>query len=498
LVLAWPWRWLAAYTIRHPKLVPSLVAAVLSLAWGVSSAWQGRHAMHSPGPLALAHEKLDCTVCHTQPWQPLHRLVAADQQKARLIMDQACVTCHADLVHQSQEIPADVPNCVSCHREHQGRHGLTTVADRSCTGCHADLRTVQGPSTQFERSVTSLDTHPELAVLRRGAPDPGTIAFNHAAHLKPEGVLDPDNRLVSLKCADCHQPAPDGRYMEPIRFDAHCARCHASALVYDMARFRDRPAPHGQQPELLRGLLRERYTAFIQQHPEELGIERQVEVPLPGLSGLRAVTKEEWTWANEQLEQADRVLFAGAGGCQYCHRVEGTAKGWHIASPAIPQRWLGFSKFSHYSHRLDPKPVAGQENCTACHDGVRSSTQTADVLLPSIKNCMGCHNRSGLPHSGRSDCTECHTYHNQVGGRGKVRELPRAQTPWVPDYRPDDGFDLGHQALFPSRGGSNKVLSVALASQLPGNTSARAVLDKEPSAVQRCMPFARGSQGPYP
>src|SRR5262249_28254401 len=151
-----------------------------------------QHALHSPGPVALAHEKLDCTACHVQPWQPLERLVAADQRKARLTMDAACVVCHAGLVHQTNEVPDDVPNCVSCHREHRGQHGLTRVADNSCTGCHADLRTVGGPSARFERSVTALATHPEFATHRRDGADPGTLQFNHAMHLKPEGVLGVD------------------------------------------------------------------------------------------------------------------------------------------------------------------------------------------------------------------------------------------------------------------------------------------------------------------
>jgi hypothetical protein len=272
--------------------------------------------------------------------------------------------------------------------------------------------------------VTALATHPEFAVFRHSKPDPGTILFNHAAHLPPEGILDKDNKRVSLKCATCHQPTPDGRYMEPIRFESHCAGCHASALVYDAERFRDRPAPHGQSPELLRGLLRERYAEYIQQHPHELGVEVPVELPLPGLSGIRAVTKAEWTWAKEQLEQADRILFLGAGGCRYCHRVEATERGWQIAPTALPKRWLDNSRFNHFSHRLNPKPADGQENCTACHEGTRSSTKTADVLLPSIQNCIACHNQPSLPQSGRSDCIECHTYHNEIGGRGKVMKRP--------------------------------------------------------------------------
>ncbi len=417
--VARPLGWLAGYAVRHPTFMLSLLAAVVSLTWGLCLAWRGQHAVHSPGPVALAHERLDCAACHTQAWQPLRRLTADDLRVARLAMDRACVACHAGLVHHAEEIPTDVPNCVSCHREHQGAHGLAQVADASCVGCHADLHTTQGPSRRFEGRITALATHPEFGVLRRRETDPGTIRFNHAVHLKPEGVRGADDKPVVLACAACHQPGPDGRYMQPIRFETHCASCHTSALVYDPERFGTRPAPHGQAPETLRGLLRERYTEFVHQHPEELGTPVPVERPLPGLSGIQEVTKEEWAWVNQRLEEADRVLFQGAGGCRYCHRVEATGAGWQVAAPALPRRWLGFSKFSHFSHRLNPSSAAGDENCTSCHTGVRSSTATADVLLPSLRNCQDCHNHPNRPTGARADCIECHTYHNQVGGRGR-------------------------------------------------------------------------------
>src|SRR5262249_21443505 len=192
---------------------------------------------------------------------------------------------------------------------------------------------------------------------------------NIAANLKPEGIRGPEGEQAALKCAACHQPTPDGRYMEPIRFESHCAACHAGALVYDVERFRTRPAPHGHPPELLRGLLRERYTEFIQQHPHELGIEIKLERPLPGRPGLQGTAEGEWTGGSRQVDQADRILFQGAGGCQYCHRVDATDRGWQIAPTTIPKRWLGFSRFNHFSHRLNPEPVTGQENCTACHEG---------------------------------------------------------------------------------------------------------------------------------
>lgn len=408
---------LVTFVRHHPKLVLSVIALVVSLAWVGWAIWRREHTMHSPGPVALAHERFDCAACHTTPWQPIHRLVAEDQRKARLTMDQACIQCHEGLVHNKNEIASEVPICVNCHREHKGQHGLAKVADKSCTGCHANLRTVEGPSTKFTRSITALSTHPEFSVLRRGDPDRAVIRFNHAAHLKSEGLRGLDGKQLFLKCAACHQPTPDGRYMEPIRFDTHCATCHSNALVYDIDRFRNQPVPHGQPAELLRGLLRERYTQYIQDNPKELGKVTKVERPLPGRSGIQEVTKEEWTWVNQRLEQADRILFQHGGGCRYCHKVEEGPKGWQITPTKIPQRWLAHSKFSHFTHRLNPKSEPGQENCIACHSSTQSSDRTSDVLLPSIPKCWECHNQQRGEHIGRTDCIECHTYHNEIGPR---------------------------------------------------------------------------------
>jgi hypothetical protein len=170
-------------------------------------------------------------------------------------------------------------------------------------------------------------------------------------------------------------------------------------------------------------LLRQRYTDYIQEHPREVRGAKPVERPLPGLSGLRQVTHEESHWVHQRLQEAERVLFLNAGGCRYCHQVEPTGKGWQLTPPGLPRRWLTSSKFSHFNHRLYPQTPPGEENCTACHEAARSSSRTSDVLIPSIQTCRSCHGVQNLPHSGRADCMECHTYHNEVGGRPKESGL---------------------------------------------------------------------------
>ena len=51
-----------------------------------------------------------------------------------------------------------------------------------------------------------------------------------------------------------------------------------------------------------------------------------------------------------------------------------------------------------------------------------------DMLLPGIANCSNCHN-PGRDSRARSDCVECHRYHNgdsPLAGKGSpARDAPR-------------------------------------------------------------------------
>jgi hypothetical protein len=360
---------------------------------------------------------------------------------------------------------------VSCHGEHQGTDALTAVVDGSCTTCHADLRTLAGPSVRYAHTVTDFASHPEFAALQQGRPDRARIRFNHAKHLPPAGLPGLDGRPVMLECASCHRPTPDGRYMEPIAFQAHCAGCHSNALAYDMARFRNSAIPHGVQPELLRGLIRERYTQFIRRNPAELKSEAaRSPRPIPGHSSSRPTTEPEWTWVDLLVEKADHILFQSSSSCRYCHDVEVADGTWQIAPTKIPKRWFAHSRFSHFSHRLNPKrpagqgPLGGQENCTVCHEFAGRSSKTDDVLMPSLRKCRECHDQAATSaERARTDCVACHIYHNEVGGRrpldltqlpddqgveviaGCTRSGARLDTP--PAGLPDAGRDGEHSLL---------------------------------------------------
>jgi hypothetical protein len=235
------------------------------------------------------------------------------------------------------------------------------------------------------------------------------MRFNHAAHIKEDGVLAVSGAREVLACASCHRPDSEHRFMQPIRYEMHCSRCHTNALVFDTDRFGEQPAPHGDA-EIVRAVVRNRYAEFVRQQPRSLsdasqpGSDRRV----AGRPGSQLTTKAEWDWVQQKAEAAQRVLFGAAGGCRFCHEVSRNDSGWSVARPDIPDRWLPAARFHHGTHRTI--------ECTTCH-AAESSTETPDVLLPSIDSCRSCH---GPAKGARHDCTECHAYHGASMIRGAV------------------------------------------------------------------------------
>src|SRR5262249_9109902 len=152
---------------------------------------------------------------------------------------------------------------------------------------------------------------------------------------------------------------------------------------------------------------------FIRENPGDLKRDdARVRRPIPGRSSRPP--EAELEWVDRQVANADRILFWSSSGCGDCHTVEGHRQAWQIAPTDISKRWFGHSQFSHFSHRLSPKPSGGQEalvsgeNCSACHEFARLSTKTEDVLMPAIGKCRECHGPAVNPKErARTDCVAC-------------------------------------------------------------------------------------------
>ncbi len=399
---------------------------------------RGKAALQA-GPVSPAHTFFnnDCGQCHTDAFQTAKRLVPVASRDVQAVPDEACSKCHDGPAHNSLQLENEVPRCAGCHREHRGRLTLARLTDDHCTACHADLRnhSQAGGANRFLDVAAFPSGHPEFKLWREGTPDdPGQLYFNHKVHLKAEGVFAPGGKTEVLNCSNCHRADAAGRYMQPINYEAHCARCHPLSvqlagpfaderLRQAAAEFARQPAPH-KEPAVVRAALRDRLIRFVQANPVR-PLQPDLARPVPRPRRLEAVTERQWARADRELKQVEKLLFSNAqlphnegqlfdqaAGCAYCH-VPKTPRGAVPRGPDdLPEyrptnlsaRWLTHARFDHEHHRM--------LDCTQCHAAPQSS-KTSDVLMPKVETCARCH----TPSTGvRSDCVECHRYHDRANG----------------------------------------------------------------------------------
>ncbi len=56
-----------------------------------------------------------------------------------------------------------------------------------------------------------------------------------------------------------------------------------------------------------------------------------------------------------------------------------------------------------------------------CHVGVRDSSQTSDVMMPKVNLCRDCHAQQDVKGIVKSECVECHSYHDSLEFDDKKR-----------------------------------------------------------------------------
>jgi hypothetical protein len=451
------------------------------------------------------------------------------------ISDQHCLNCHLDLkVYDQGEYTAsvDFAEKISSFEKHHPEFGPVLLKNsgnedmagifKQWDGEEASTRHGTRQLVEWGKKVTisgSEIIEEEAWVDRSG------IRFNHQKHLKvtregddlvwaidhfrptKDGTEKEHRRFKNINqlCAECHQEAPDGRYMLPIVYEQHCKTCHG--LYYEGGG--SDQLPH-ESPGVVMGFLTDRITLSILKKAKEAGEQdatkpsplarnpgREIPGRRPPLRGsqakeLSARLRSALQKALLELEASDPVPEAerktvraghgvagveARGSCSYCHTVKHTDEeqdalngGWRIVGPRypteqlslsrvrqalrtqaeqdessetdeeikrrvkelistrningdtkddgyrmIPSRWMPHARFSHNAHQM--------MNCVECHDGSVESTQTADILLPSIELCRKCHSSSPDQPYGKSrvrlqgartDCVECHTYHDHA------------------------------------------------------------------------------------
>jgi hypothetical protein len=412
------------------------------------------------GPLSRSHAHLKegCASCHVPESLTssatggrsgfLHVLDDRFEKGAPSFerIDRACAKCHQQ--HDFHE-PNVVLNrsCSACHKEHQGLDGMMAVATLDCASCHNNSEVMRAsadrgkrlsptrfhpnpkmvnlrqvtlqlprPTDGYTKTFASFsEGHPPFQLQRENARDNNVLRFNHQRHLNSSDI--PPTKAGKLDCNYCHQPEPNGRYMQPISFEAHCQECHS--LQFDV-RNPDFQLPHGDA-QLVRTFLRSLPAEYAELARRKRGLTnetkinefavqqvRQLLTQFPNAQELeRSVffTKDPYK-GSQQNDAGSRAKYTG---CAFCHEVKQAAGISYPTAeitpkPVMIERWLPHANFNHAKHAL----VA---SCRECHVAAQSSQLTSDVLIPAKESCVRCHSPGGIARKA-SECATCHLYHS--------------------------------------------------------------------------------------
>jgi hypothetical protein len=403
-------------TFRRWYWLAGIVVAVAGLGvWIVLHQAFGRR-QYLPGPVSQAHAIFgaQCEKCHDQ----FHR-----------VSNDACLVCHGERIHSTNEPAGSTPACAHCHVEHRGVDVFLAVSATACVECHAALKTAK-PKPDIEAAIATFAAHPTFVPLRPGYRDAAKLRFNHQIHLTSNKIAAEER---PLRCAKCHQPDAGGRLMQPIVFETHCRRCHQQAVTGPAGSIE---APHATpeviHEDLRRQLLDIAVTAAattrksLQESLADLAVPNPEllypKVLLPDRQERRPfdVTRLRVSVLERDLYQPLRSAetTTGATGsaslldlnkyCFLCHVEDGARSDPEelprIAATEIARRWLRRGEFSHRRHEKLP--------CEHCHKGVRDSRDTAGVNLPDNALCRDCHRDNAASQSAGTNCMLCHLYHD--------------------------------------------------------------------------------------
>ena len=423
--------------------------------WLGMSTVRDRQIAYSSGPLSRSHTFFynQCSTCHLNLVNGVKTVGFKNN-----VPDAACLSCHAAPAHHENQ--TFTPPCATCHQEHKGALRLARVPDAHCTQCHADLRTASGRSLFVSQISSFTGRHPEFAALRYGTADPGTIAFNHAAHLS-DYILGPTGR-VKLECGDCHRPSAEANgpwkyslpglklisaganraqiahpganreLMAPVTYEKQCAGCHT--LQFDKKL--SESVPH-DTPEVVHAFVLKKFRDYIAANPAALQETSMRLGQIPGVVASAAPRNAE-EWVQQQTAQAEYLLWRKT--CKQCHQLTMPQAGGERSAALLPKvrpssitaRWLPHAIFDHESHRAI--------ECSSCHAAATTSQRTSDVLIPGIKTCQSCHS-GGMQSTTKveSGCFLCHQYHDwnqrvQFKGRYTIPQLTGENVGPKPDH----------------------------------------------------------------
>ncbi|MGZ5445125.1 MAG: FHA domain-containing protein [Thermoanaerobaculia bacterium] len=388
-----------AYKLRRPWLTKVTITALLLI---VTLAVIGevirpeRQKYFMPGGLSSAHARArhpktggivadDCAACHN-PW--------------RGVSTAKCRDCHQEQSKPHARNSKNEMDCLSCHPEHRGAVELAAIPSTPCVACHTNLEPDMAlprarlASLKFAGGRYSFDDiarisafgagkHPEFSYPK----DANTLRFNHKRHLAPKGVVDVSRKGMRtvLTCANCHDTTGVDD-PKPIAYERHCHSCHPLDFDPDLP---GKEVPHGGDSMNVFGAIAAHYAGdrdIIGKPPAEVRRIRSARTRMN--VDRRALFRSENTFKIR---------------CRECHELMSGAR-LAVTPPVIPTAWLTRApNFKHSGHRMI--------DCEKCHEGVRQSSATSDVLLPKLSNCTECHAGTDRTAQKASTCRACHRYH---------------------------------------------------------------------------------------
>jgi hypothetical protein len=420
---------------RFPSMFAIAFAATsLVVAFFAIAPWDRDRTVWNTGPITSQHQMISgsCESCHAEPFVK--------------VRDQECRACHNVTNHDDHlaATPGSEPRCAECHMDHNGSEGMILRETELCTDCHVNPKASKPDATAM--AVADFDSHPEFRVpvgaLGEGGKrekisldqkekmvDPTRLKLNHALHLQRD-LRGPDGSPVTLACGDCHTLSENYSSIKKISFEDNCQSCHS--LGFD-DRLPGEEVPHGDSDTVYSYVYAEYAKYYLL---DDNGKPQSPEFDLrrkPGFQTAGASKSEQTAFAKQVIEDearaAEKLLFTKTA-CFLCHDVSektnlddsALPSHFEVVKPNVPERWLPESLFGHGAHE--------EIDCLSCHQDVRSSEKTTDVLLPKIETCRACHIGTDEPGKVRSDCITCHSYHDSeplsAGSKRKIEEIVRS------------------------------------------------------------------------
>ncbi len=402
------------------------------------------------GGMSSAHANLteDCRDCHVTPF-------------AR-VKDADCLTCHEEMrdhadplsLHAARPINAgsekwlvdlrsslNIPEgrCGSCHFEHNGDAGILPSDSKLCVDCHNEMDK-QFTETKLVNVSNFGRRHPEFKPLIILDPQAGAasmkrvslvdrpkenngLIFPHDFHLNDDEVARKLETLPAglrarygedLDCIDCHQADAAGALIKPIEMESHCSDCHS--LAFATTGNTVRTLPHGE-PEEVRETLEDFYlaqaTSLLLGDQSAGVLDRQLSAE--ARTRRERLRTQAFSDARRNTDAMVQRIFSEDGVCTKCHENEDPATREALANGELPEftpvrlteQYHPMAFFNHAAHET------GEINCSTCHKA-ETSSESADVLMPSITVCRACHDDTSGRTGIASECLTCHAYHDDL------------------------------------------------------------------------------------